>query len=121
MSGYRVSLGSRANECVMSAANVTCKRELVIIGAGGFGTVAAWVADEMNSVALKHDRSASWEVVGYADLDAAKRGTRHAGRVVHGTIEDVDRDFRGHGLWSFCAIGDNCARATMVRLAEQLG
>jgi sugar O-acyltransferase (sialic acid O-acetyltransferase NeuD family) len=104
--------------CVTSLA---CKRELVIIGAGGFGGIAACVADEINEVAIKHVHAALWDVIGYADCDAAKRGTQRAGLTVHGTIEEVARDFHGHNLWFFCAIGDNGARAKMARLAEEFG
>jgi len=106
---------------VRSVTSLTCKRELVIIGAGGFGVVAAWVADEINAIASKHVPAAPWDVIGYADCDAAKRGTQRAGRTVHGAIEQVGRDFHGHGLWFFCAIGDNGTRAKMVRRAEEFG
>jgi hypothetical protein len=106
---------------VRSVTGLTCERELVIIGAGGFGVVAAWVADEINAIASKHVPAVPWDVIGYADCDAAKRGTQRAGRTVYGTIEEVGRDFHGHGLWFFCAIGDNGIRAKMVRRAEELG
>jgi sugar O-acyltransferase (sialic acid O-acetyltransferase NeuD family) len=63
----------------------------------------------------------SWEVLGYADCDPQKRGTRHAGHLVHGSIEEAGRTFQGRALWFFCAIGDNQARATMARRALNLG
>jgi len=96
-------------------------RELVIIGAGGFGEIVACTADDINAVALEGDHPAPWDVIGYADSDAVKRGTCHAGRAVHGTIEEMACHLGGRELWFFCAIGDNGARARMVRLAEQLG
>jgi len=95
--------------------------ELVIIGAGGFGAVAASVADDINAAAIERDRAAPWELIGYADLDPTKRGTLRAGRTVRGSIEDVGRDFRNSDLWFLCAIGDNRARAKMVQLAEEFG
>lgn len=97
------------------------KRELVIIGAGGFGTVAASIADSMNAVAIGGNGAALWDVIGYVDGDAAKGGTRHAERAVLGTIEGVGRNFRGRALWFFCAIGDNEARTKMARYAQSLG
>lgn len=99
----------------------TSKRELVIIGAGGFGAIAACAAEDINAVAIQGNHLALWDVVGYADCDATKRGTCHAGRAVHGTIEDLARDSDGRELWFFCAIGNNDARAKMVRLAEKFG
>jgi sugar O-acyltransferase (sialic acid O-acetyltransferase NeuD family) len=105
----------------MSVTRITCKRELVILGAGGFGAEAAWVAEDMNAVAMTHGRTAAWDIIGYMDNDSGKRGTWHAGRIVHGAIEEVGRNFEGRGLWFFCAIGDNAARARMARLAEGFG
>ena len=98
-----------------------CGRELVIIGAGSFGAVAASVADDINAIVKKNVHVARWNVIGYADCDSAKRGTQCAGHTVHGTIEQVGRDFHGHGLWFFCAIGDNGTRAKLARRAEELG
>jgi len=69
--------------------------ELVIIGAGGFGTLAASVIRDINAAAIAHDRPAPWAIIGYADGDATKRGTRHEGYIVQGTIEEMERDFQG--------------------------
>jgi sugar O-acyltransferase (sialic acid O-acetyltransferase NeuD family) len=101
--------------------SVTSKRALVIIGAGGFGAIAAWAADDINAAAIQGNHLALWDVVGYADCDSTKQGTCHAGRAVLGTIEDVARDSDGRELWFFCAIGDNDSRAKMVRRAEKFG
>jgi len=105
----------------MTSASAIRIRELLIIGAGGFGAVAASIADSMNAAAIHHHGAGRWEVIGYADCDAAKRGTRHAERVVHGTIEQARRAFQGRPLWFFCAIGDNRARAEMARRALKCG
>jgi sugar O-acyltransferase (sialic acid O-acetyltransferase NeuD family) len=104
----------------MNIASAVCKRELLIVGAGGFGAVAACIAESMNAAA-NHNGAGPWEVIGYADCDPAKRGTRHAGRVVHGTIEEAGRAFQGRRLWFFCAIGDNNARAEMAQRALKFG
>src|SRR5216683_5001157 len=105
----------------LSLMSVNSKHELVIIGAGGFGTVAASIADSMNAVATRGNGAAPWDVIGYVDGDAAKGGTRHAERAVLGTIEVVSSGFRGVDLWFFCAIGDNRARAKMVERAQSFG
>jgi sugar O-acyltransferase (sialic acid O-acetyltransferase NeuD family) len=99
--------------------SVMCKRQLVIIGAGGFGAMAACAADDINAAAIHSNGYAPWEVIGYADGDPTRGGTCHAGRAVHGTVEDVARRLRGAELWFFCAIGNNDARAKMVWLAEK--
>ena len=95
-------------------------RELLIIGAGGFGAVAASIAESINAAAV-HDGGPPWEVAGYADRDPAKRGLRHAGHTVYGTLEEASRVFEGRPLWFFCAIGDNRARAEMVHDALAFG
>lgn len=105
----------------MGFASVSPKRDLVIIGAGGFGAIAACAAEDINEVSLENEEEAPWNVVGYADCDAEKRGVLHAGRTVHGTIEDAARTLRDRELWFLCAVGDNAARAKMVRLAQSFG
>jgi sugar O-acyltransferase (sialic acid O-acetyltransferase NeuD family) len=104
-----------------SVPGAACQRELVIIGAGGFGAIAASVAGDINATGIANDRPAPWNIIGYADGDVAKRGTRHVGYPVHGTLEDVDRDFPRRELWFFCAIGENNVRANVARVAERLG
>jgi sugar O-acyltransferase (sialic acid O-acetyltransferase NeuD family) len=101
--------------------SVPQKCELLIVGAGGFGAIAAWVAESMNAQVTHYNGSGPWDVIGYADCDTSKRGTQHAGHPVHGNIEEVDRAFKGHALWFFCAIGDNRARAEMVQRALKFG
>jgi sugar O-acyltransferase (sialic acid O-acetyltransferase NeuD family) len=96
-------------------------RELLIIGAGGFGAVVAGIAEQMNKALGDPDGARLWEVIGYADNDPAKRGMRHAGHVVHCSMEEAGRMFHGRALWFFCAIGDNRARARMARRAREFG
>lgn len=97
------------------------KRELLIIGAGGFGAVAAGIAEMMNATLSGTSGAGPWEIVGYADDNPAKQGMHHAGHLVHGGIEEARRAFHGRALWFFCAIGDNRARARMARRARELG
>jgi len=101
--------------------SIACESDLVIIGAGGLGSEAAWVADAMNAHAIQEQHPAHWTMIRYADDDAAKRGTLHVGRAVYGSIEDISRDFVGRDLHFFCAIGDNDARAKMVHRAANAG
>jgi sugar O-acyltransferase (sialic acid O-acetyltransferase NeuD family) len=101
--------------------SVRSKHEIVIIGAGGFGAVAASVIDSMNAVAVREKVGAPWNLLGYVDGDPRKGGTQHADRAVLGTIEEVGHDFRDREVWFFCAIGDNQARARLAQRAESLG
>jgi len=117
----QVQKGNGVMTGVLKANHVACTRELVIVGAGGYGSVAASVADDINTLAYKQDQEAPWDVVGYADSDATKVGRRHAGRAVLGTIEEMGRDFHGRDIWFFCAIGENNVRAKIVRIAEKFG
>ncbi len=104
-----------------SADSAGCKRKLVIIGAGGFGAIVASAVNDINANAIANGRLAFWGMLGYADADAAKRGTQHQGYTVHGTVEDVDHVLQGRELWFFCAIGENKARAKVAGIVEELG
>jgi sugar O-acyltransferase (sialic acid O-acetyltransferase NeuD family) len=104
----------------MNIASDVCQRELLIIGAGGFGAVAGRVAESMNTAAHHHG-AGPWEVVGYADCNRAKHGARHDGRIVHGTVEEAAQTFADRALWFFCAIGDNQARGRMAQRAIEFG
>src|SRR5260370_3006817 len=97
-------------------------RDLIIIGAGGFGAEASWVAREMSGVRHPAQPPASgWNLVGFADSDEGKRQTLHAGFLVHGTIEQAAEAFTGREVWFFCAVGNNAARRRLVSQAESLG
>src|SRR6516165_3834768 len=81
-----------------------------------------WRAPMQNHIPLISDDVITSELViigagGYA----TKRGTRHEGYIVQGTIEEMERDFQGRALWFFSAIGDNQSRANVARRAEDLG
>jgi len=96
-------------------------RDIIIIGAGGFGAIVASAVSVINATLIASGRPAHWNIVGYADSDKAKRGTQHERFPVHGTLEDVDRDFKGRELWFFCAIGESGARAKVAHIAKELG
>lgn len=96
-------------------------RDLIIIGAGGFGAEAAWVVREINAVHPGESRARGWNFVGFADSDESKRQTLHAGFPVHGTLEQAAVAFTGSEVWFFCAVGNNAARQRLVSQAESLG
>ena len=104
-----------------TTAGVGCGHGLVIIGAGGFGAIVASVASDINTSAIGNGAPPPWDILGYADDDATKRGTHHEGYNVHGTVEDVGRVFPARELWFFCAIGENRSRGRVAEVAGKLG
>jgi sugar O-acyltransferase (sialic acid O-acetyltransferase NeuD family) len=96
-------------------------RNLLIIGAGGFGSEAAWIAREMTAAAAKTDAGISgWNILGFADSDENKRDTQHAGYQIHGNLEQAGQTFTDD-IWFFCAIGNNEARQHLAQTAQMFG
>jgi sugar O-acyltransferase (sialic acid O-acetyltransferase NeuD family) len=97
-------------------------RDLIIVGAGGFGGEAAWVAREMNAAHERTQSSAEpWNLLGFADSDERKRHGTHMGYTILGTIDSAVEAFAGRKLWFFCAIGDNAARRLIAQTALLAG
>ena len=96
-------------------------RNLIIIGAGGFGAEAAWVVREINAAHTEESPACGWNFVGFADSDESKRQTLHARYPVHGTIGQAAEVFTGCEVWFFCAVGNNDARQRLVAQAGSLG
>jgi len=87
-------------------------RKLVIIGAGGFGQEAVWVAESMNSILPPDDR---WEILGYLDDDDSSLGKESYGFKVLGKPSAFNP--AGREVWFHCAIGNNIKRE---RVAQSL-
>jgi sugar O-acyltransferase (sialic acid O-acetyltransferase NeuD family) len=87
-------------------------RQLVIIGAGGFGQEAIWVAESMNPSLPEAER---WEIPGYLDDNPELAGQEYYGYKVLG--RPVEEAGRGSKTWYYCAVGNNAARG---QLAERL-
>jgi sugar O-acyltransferase (sialic acid O-acetyltransferase NeuD family) len=93
-------------------------KNIVIVGAGGYASEAAWVLEEMNkasSGALK------WQILGYTDKDARTKGREVYGYKILGTSEEIAQQYAGENLWFYCAIGDNLSRAAVTKHLEGLG
>lgn len=88
---------------------------LVIIGAGGFGAEAAWVAEDMNHAAALAGREQPWAILGYADSDPDKRDQVLYGYRVLGSPEQVASEVKDTPVWFHCAIGKNALREKLVR------
>ena len=84
--------------------------QLIIIGAGGFGSEVAWIAAECN-----------WGIAGFADADETKRGAIWAGYRVYGNLAETATALQGQKIRFICAIGDNERRREMASAAEKSG
>lgn len=93
-------------------------KKLIIVGAGGFGSEAAWVAESMNE---KSPASKPWQILGYADDDPAKVGSRLYGYPVLGSASEVAAKWRGEKIWFYCAIGCNETRGKTAAALARLG
>lgn len=77
--------------------------KLVIVGAGGLGLEALWAARAMDG----------WQVLGFADDDAAKVGTIHGGEPVVGLAGEIARRL-GIDVGFLLAVGDNRLRRDLA-------
>ncbi len=85
-------------------------RDLIIVGAGGFGREAVWIVERINSLA----QQSQWRISGYADDDPKwKRGDNFEGYPILGSVEQASRDYPGASV--VVAIGNNVKRADMVK------
>ena len=82
-------------------------REIMIVGAGGFGREAAWTLERINSA------EPAWELLGFAD-DAPDKATGSLeGYPMLGSVEKASHDHPGAAV--FIAIGDNATRESIYR------
>lgn len=76
-------------------------KDIVIIGAGGFGREVAWLIERINSCIP------TWKILGFLDDDPAMHGAAVGGYPVLGGIDWLD----GREVWAVCAIGSAKARS----------
>ena len=95
---------------------MTNLQKLIVIGAGGFGPEIVWAAENMNG------RFPTFDILGFCDDDAEKKGRNLYGYRVLGTPEEVDRNWEVKPGF-VCAIGNNhearhgCGESDEIRLA----
>lgn len=87
-------------------------KKLIIIGAGGLGREAAWVAERLNQV------SPSYNILGFCDDNRSLFYQTAYGFKILGTIEDVAKEV-SQPLSFICAVGNNITRAALVERALQ--
>jgi sugar O-acyltransferase (sialic acid O-acetyltransferase NeuD family) len=93
-------------------------KNIIIVGAGGFGTEAVWVLEEMNRLLSEQER---WNILGYVDDDVAKKNLSYYGYQTIGTPEEIATLHDSNELWFFCAIGNNVNKQNVVTRVEQFG
>jgi sugar O-acyltransferase (sialic acid O-acetyltransferase NeuD family) len=90
-------------------------KTLVIIGAGGAGAEAHWVALRQNA------QSPRWHTAGFVDDNPTLSGQTVDGIPVLGGTAEVTRQLAGKDVYFHCAIGNNRQRQRMVRAWEAAG
>lgn len=93
-------------------------RNLLIVGAGGFGKEVAWTALAMNRAFSDSDR---WQLIGFADDDPKKVGCEIFSLPVLGSPEQAVARLSGGGLWYHCATGCNSTRAELAERLDKTG
>lgn len=82
-------------------------RDIIIVGAGGFGREVAWTLERINAV------EETWRILGFADDDPAKTKGALDGYPLLGAIDKASADYPGAAV--FIAIGDNAIREKIYR------
>ena len=86
-------------------------KTLIIIGASGFGSEAAWVAQRMRD----------FQVRGFCDDDPTKWGQSFQGLPVLGSVETAAAQKTEESVWFHCGVGDNRTRQALVERAGRVG
>ena len=82
-------------------------RDIMIVGAGGWGREAAWTLERINA------REMTWNILGFADDDPAKATGSVEGYPLLGNVEKASHDHPGAAV--YIAIGDNAVRESIYR------
>lgn len=85
-------------------------KDLVIIGAGGFGREVAWLVEDINE---NHDE---WNLLGFIDENEKLHGSLINGYRVLGGLEYL----KNNEIFYVCAIGNSKIRKAMVQKCENL-
>jgi len=92
-------------------------QKLVILGSGGIGMEALWVAEDMNRASVC---DVTWEILGFGDDNPNRKGGRVQGYEVLGTSEELVNEL-DKDVWFHCAIGNNASRPRVVELMKSKG
>jgi sugar O-acyltransferase (sialic acid O-acetyltransferase NeuD family) len=90
---------------------------MVIIGAGGLGLEALWVAARMSI----EPNFPGWNVLGFVDDSATIQGGWVEGLPVMGSVGEFLERYKGQDLYFHCALGNNHQRKRLADLFEENG
>ena len=82
-------------------------RDIMIVGAGGWGREAVWTLERINEC------EETWNILGFADDDPAKATGSVEGYPLLGNVEKASQDHPGAAV--YIAIGDNAIRESIYR------
>ena len=85
-------------------------KQIVIIGAGGFGHEAAWIIERINKL------EPTFELLGFCDDAPERQSGAYNGYPLLGAIERIPK-----GTFYFCAIGKNVTRLAVMDRAGKAG
>jgi len=96
---------------------MSAPKQLIIVGAGGAGAEALWVARRINQAAGR----LIWDLVGVADDNPARTGQELDGVPVVGTAAQAMARWREQDIRFLCAIGNNRQRQRLAEAWEAAG
>lgn len=86
-------------------------KDLVLIGAGGFGREVAWLVENINRVQKE------WNLIGFIDIDSAIKGEILNGLPVLGGLEWLET--RERSIYVSCTIGNPKIRGKVISEASE--
>ena len=86
-------------------------KELIIIGAGGFGRETAWLTERINK------DTPSWNLLGFLDDNASFQGKEINGYPVLGTTDAVSEYPEA---WFVCAVGASKVRERIIHRIQKI-
>ncbi|MDZ5034410.1 transferase, partial [Clostridium perfringens] len=87
-------------------------KNIVIVGAGGFGREVAWLIEEINKKELQ------WNILGFIDDDLSKKGNFLNAYEILGDLQSLEKI---KDLYFACAIGNSNIKAKLANRCEEIG
>lgn len=88
-------------------------KDLIIIGAGGFGREIAWLTDRINKAT---PLSPSWKLLGFIDDNEKFQGQRVNGYPVLGNMSSINKFPKAYFV---CAVGTSRVREKIIKKAKK--
>nr|WP_300385792.1 acetyltransferase [Clostridium sp.] len=87
-------------------------KDIVIVGAGGFGREVAWLIEEINRKDLQ------WNIIGFIDDDLSKKDILLNGYEVLGDLTYIQNK---EDLYFACAVANSKNKAKLAKKCESIG